>query len=120
MSHITLMMKGRSVMARKGCVWLCGRDDSVNGGGVGIGDSSCPANVGEHTTMTTVEIDARTLATVLDMAKMTQSMTYDLFDDVHLSDEACRMLHNAQNSRDDDIAATEAAIEWQTDIEVSS
>ena len=118
MSHTTRMMTPAPAVGSHACVCHCGRDFLASSGGVANGDSISRHNVGEHTTMTTVEVDADSLARLYDMAKSNHERTGDALEDSDLDELVKSDLQWLYSQQGDALGDVEQALEQQADVNV--
>lgn len=111
------MARFRLVGDSRASVCHYGRGPVANSGGRVCRGSSRPVNVGNVTTMAKIQIDARTLARVYDMAKDSHENTEEALEETDLSDEAMADLEYMASKQEDSLQIVEQKLE--NDIHVT-
>lgn len=112
------MLAGCSVMAPKGRVCQCGRALSVKSGRQSAGDDTTGANVGERDTMTKVEVDAKDLAKVYDMATFEHEDTREQIDSGDLPESVESRLEGMHTLQGYALDNVKEALQEQTDLDI--
>ena len=111
MSHTSRMARSRPLGDSRALVCHYGRGPVASSGGRVCRDSSRPVNVGERKTMAKVQIDARTLARVYDMAKDSHERTKEAIEEEDLPGGAMAQMEYMASQQEGSLEIVEEILE---------